>query len=216
LELVTQVFRHRPASGIVPAKVTREEVAGTPEVAMERAQERPPDVIGAAERLLRPHARFRLGAKRTFDLALALVLLVALVPLILLVTVLLLGRGGWLERRERLGRDGRALRLWRFRPLPGGVGRGLERAGVRELPLLLSVIGGGLSFVGPRALAPEEREFGSRRLMAPGLIGPAQLWATDPTTASELDDAYVEEWSLRGDLRLLTSSRRRPPVAVRR
>jgi lipopolysaccharide/colanic/teichoic acid biosynthesis glycosyltransferase len=183
---------------------------------MERAQERPTDVIGAAERLLRPRARVRLGAKRAFDFALALVLLVALLPLILLVAVLLLGRDGWLERRERLGRDGRPLRLWRFRPLPGGVGRALERAGVRELPLLLSVIGGGLSFVGPRALALDERDFGPRRLMVPGLIGPAQRWATDAVTAAELDDAYVQEWSLRGDLRLLTSSRRRPPVAVRR
>jgi len=183
---------------------------------MERAEERPPDVIGTAERLLRPHARVRLGAKRTFDLMLALVLLVALAPLMLLAAVLLLGADEWLERRDRLGRDGRMLRLWRFGPLPGRVGRALGRAGVRELPLLLSVMGGGLSFVGPRALSPDERDFGPRRLMAPGLIGPAQRWATDPTTAAELDDAYVEKWSLRGDLRLLTSLRRRPPVAVRR
>jgi lipopolysaccharide/colanic/teichoic acid biosynthesis glycosyltransferase len=183
---------------------------------MERAQERPPDVIGAAERLLRPRARLRLVAKRTFDLALALLLLVALLPLIVLAAGLLLGRGGWLERRERAGRDGRVLRLSRFRPLPGAVGRALERAGVRELPLLISVIGGGLSFVGPRALPPDERDYGPRRLMAPGLIGPAQRWATDAAMAAEFDDAYVEEWSLRGDLRLLTSLRRRPPVPVRR
>jgi lipopolysaccharide/colanic/teichoic acid biosynthesis glycosyltransferase len=182
---------------------------------MERAQERPPDVIGAAERLLRPRARVRLAAKRAFDLAFALLLLVALLPLIALVAVLLLGREGWLERRVRAGRDGTILRLWRFRPLPGALGRALERAGVRELPLLLSVIGGGLSFVGPRALRPDERDFGPRRLMAPGLIGPAQRWATDARMAAALDDAYVEEWSLRGDLRLLTSFRRRP-VAVRR
>jgi lipopolysaccharide/colanic/teichoic acid biosynthesis glycosyltransferase len=183
---------------------------------MERAQERPPDVIGAAERLLRPRVRFRLAAKRAFDLTLAVTMLVALLPLIVLAAALLLGRGGWLERRERLGRDGRRLHLWRLRPLPGAVGRTLERAGVRELPLLVSVMGGGMSFVGPRALPPEERDFGPRRLMAPGLIGPAQRWATDAATAAELDDAYVEEWSLRGDLRLLTSLRRRPPVAVRR
>jgi lipopolysaccharide/colanic/teichoic acid biosynthesis glycosyltransferase len=183
---------------------------------MERAQERPPDVIGAAERLLRRRARFRLAAKRAFDVALALAMLVALLPLFMLATALLAGRGGWLERRVRLGRDGRSLRLWRFRPLPGRFGRVLERAGVRELPLLLSVIGGGLSFVGPRALLPDERGFGPRRLMTPGLVGPAQRWATDAATAASLDDAYVEEWSLRGDLRLLTSFRRRPPLAVRR
>ena len=52
--------------------------------------------------------------------------------------------------------------------------------------------------------------------MAPGLIGPAQRWATDAETASELDDAYVEGWSLLGDLRLLTCIRCRPPMAARR
>lgn len=183
---------------------------------MERAQERPTDVIGAAERLLRPRARFRLAAKRMFDVVLALAMLVALLPLIVLATALLVGRDGWLEPRVRAGREGRTLRLRRFRPLPGRVGRVLERAGVRDLPLLISVIGGGLSFVGPRALPPDQRDFGPRRLMTPGLIGPAQRWATDATTAAELDDAYVERWSLRGDLRLLTTLGRRPPVAVRR
>jgi lipopolysaccharide/colanic/teichoic acid biosynthesis glycosyltransferase len=39
--------------------------------------------------------------------------------------------------------------------------------------------------------------------MAPGLIGPAQRWATDADSASRLDDDYVARWSLRADLRLL-------------
>jgi lipopolysaccharide/colanic/teichoic acid biosynthesis glycosyltransferase len=92
----------------------------------------------------------------------------------------------------------------------------LERIGVREVPLLLSVLAGRLSFVGPRALPPGTGYGGPRRLMTPGLVGPAQRWATDPDSASELDDEYVEAWSLLGDLRLLTSGRRRRPVAVRR
>ena len=61
---------------------------------MERAQERPRDVIGAAERLLLPRARFRLAAKRTFDFTLALAMLVALLPLLVLALALLAGRGG--------------------------------------------------------------------------------------------------------------------------
>jgi lipopolysaccharide/colanic/teichoic acid biosynthesis glycosyltransferase len=186
---------------------------------MERAQERPPDVATSAQRLDRPRARVRLAAKRGFDLALALAMIVALVPMIALVALLLLaGDGGWVERRVRLGRDGRLVPLWRFRPLPGPLGRALERIGVRELPVLLSVMAGRLSFVGPRALPPGTAAgySGPRRPMAPGLIGPAQRWATDADSASELDDAYVGEWSLRGDLRLLTCVRCRPPVAVRR
>ena len=91
------------------------------------------------------------------DVLLAAVMLVALAPLLVLV-VLLLGFGGaegrWIERTVRLGRDGRPIRLLRFPALPGGLGRALERLGARELPLLLCVLTGRLSFVGPRALPP--------------------------------------------------------------
>jgi lipopolysaccharide/colanic/teichoic acid biosynthesis glycosyltransferase len=161
----------------------------------------------------------RLAVKRGLDFAIAVAMLAALLPVIVLVALLLLGDAeGWVEHRDRLGRDGRALRLWRFRPLPGRLGRGLERIGARELPLLASVIAGRLSFVGPRALplGSGARHTGPRRLMAPGLTGPAQRWAPDAETATALDDAYVEEWSLLGDLRLLACVRRRRPMPVRR
>jgi lipopolysaccharide/colanic/teichoic acid biosynthesis glycosyltransferase len=160
-----------------------------------------------------------LAAKRALDLVLALAMISALTPFVLLAAALLLTDDErWIEHRVRLGRDGRALRLWRFRPLPGRLGRALERIGVRELPLLALVVAGRLSFVGPRALPLESDGgyAGPRQLMTPGLIGPAQRWATGPDSASELDDAYVEAWSLIGDLRLLTYGHRRRPLAVRR
>jgi len=184
---------------------------------MERAQERPPDVLRAAERLRRPHARMRLGLKRALDLVMALAMLAALAPVLVLVTLLLLSSNqGWVEARERVGRDGSRLRLWRFHRPPGALGAALERIGARELPLLFAVAGGGLSFVGPRALPTDEGFEGARRLMAPGLIGPAQRWAANAETAAQLDDAYVEEWSLAGDFKLLFSFSRRRPLPVRR
>ena len=66
--------------------------------------------------------------------------------------------------------------LSRFRELPGAFGRLLARIGARELPLLFAVLRGRLSFVGPRALPPGtgHGHTGPRRLMAPGLTGPAQ------------------------------------------
>jgi lipopolysaccharide/colanic/teichoic acid biosynthesis glycosyltransferase len=185
---------------------------------MERAEERPPDVARAAVRLHRLRARICLAAKRGIDVVVALAMLIALLPLIVLVALLLLAEDeDWLEQRVRLGRDGRLLALWRFRPLPGPVGRALERAGARELPLLLSVVGGGLSLVGPRPLPPGGDGYtGPRRLMAPGLVGPAQRWAMDAATASQLDDAYVEDWSLRRDLKLLACGHRRFALPARR
>jgi lipopolysaccharide/colanic/teichoic acid biosynthesis glycosyltransferase len=148
--------------------------------------------------------------KRAADIVLALVMIVALLPVLIVVLLLLLvaGDGGWVEKRQRLGRNGRTVTLTRFRTLPGGaVGDWLERVGARELPLLFAVLRGKLSFVGPRALAPGTGAgyTGPRRLMAPGLIGPAQLRSRGAADADRLDDAYVEEWSLWSDVRLLAS-----------
>jgi lipopolysaccharide/colanic/teichoic acid biosynthesis glycosyltransferase len=157
------------------------------------------DVERAANRLARPRARAALAVKRLADVVLALAMLVAVIPLVLAVLLLLGFAGeGVIERRTRLGRNGQLLTLIRFRTLPGGaVGRWLERAGARELPLLLTVLRGRMSFVGPRPVAPGSHHTGPRRLLAPGLIGP------DPDCA----DAYVEQWTLRNDARLLAGRR---------
>ncbi len=157
--------------------------------------DRSTDVEQAAARLARPRVRLALACKRLADVVLALAMLVAVLPVIVAVSLLLgLAGDGMIERRTRLGRNGKPLVLTRFRELPGGAfGRWLERAGVRELPLLLTVLRGRLSFVGPRVAPPGTDFTGPRRLMTPGLIGPG----------AEFDDAYVERWSLWNDARLL-------------
>src|SRR5215207_9940892 len=174
---------------------------------MERRVDRSPDVERAAARLSRPHARLALATKRCFDLVLACAMLVALTPLFVAVLLLLAFAGeGWLELRVRLGRHGRPVVLSRFRELPAGaVGRTLERFGARELPLLYAVARGRLSFVGPRVLAPGtgSGHTGPRRLMAPGLMGPAQRGCIGGTE-NELDDAYVEGWTLWNDVLMLS------------
>ena len=176
--------------------------------AMERKEDRSPDVERAAQRLGRPAVRVALLLKRSADMVLALAMLVALLPVWIVVMALLLfaGDATWIEKRKRLGRHGRAVVLTRFRELPGGAfGRALERAGARELPLLVAVLRGKLSFVGPRALAPGTGAgyTGPRRLMAPGLTGPAQHGFSSAEEATRLDDAYVERWTLWVDVRLL-------------
>src|SRR4051812_42476605 len=116
---------------------------------MERKEDRSPDVARAAQRLARPRARVSLTLKRLSDVLLASVMLVALLPVLVVVVVLLALAGDrWFEKRQRLGRNGRTVTLRRFGELPGGsFGRGLERIGARELPLLLAVLSGRLSFV---------------------------------------------------------------------
>jgi lipopolysaccharide/colanic/teichoic acid biosynthesis glycosyltransferase len=175
--------------------------------AMERRLDRSPDVERAATRLARPRARIALVTKRLLDIVLALVMLIAVTPLFAVVLLLLLFAGdAWVEQRVRLGRLGRPVVLTRFADLPRGlVGRFLQRVGARELPLLFAVFRGRLSFVGPRVLPPGTGlgHTGPRRLMAPGLTGPAQLVCCEEASGNALDDVYVERWSLRNDALML-------------
>jgi lipopolysaccharide/colanic/teichoic acid biosynthesis glycosyltransferase len=153
--------------------------------------------------------RCALALKRVADLLLAALLLVATLPLTFAVAALLVASDdGWFEERWRLGRGGRTIALLRFHRPAGAAGRLLEQVGALDLPLLLAVLAGRMSFVGPRALAPDAdvAAAGARLLMTPGLTGPGQR-ADLP--GPELDDGYVEQWSPLADLRLLATAPRR-------
>jgi exopolysaccharide biosynthesis polyprenyl glycosylphosphotransferase len=124
--------------------------------------------------------------KHAFDRGFALVALVALAPVMLLaaIGVALSSQGPVLFRQRRVGRDGRAFDLLKFRTMrvgpdpegfvppegcaPGGVegddrrttfGRFLRESSLDELPQLINVLLGQMSLVGPR---PERPEFVAR------------------------------------------------------
>jgi lipopolysaccharide/colanic/teichoic acid biosynthesis glycosyltransferase len=114
--------------------------------------------------------------KRMVDLVLAVVLTVVLAPLWLAVAlaVWLEDRGPLFYRQERIGRYGRAFRIWKFRtmcanadrigplitaagdPRITAVGRRLRKWKLDEVPQLLNVLAGEMSFVGPR---PEVKRY---------------------------------------------------------
>jgi lipopolysaccharide/colanic/teichoic acid biosynthesis glycosyltransferase len=114
--------------------------------------------------------------KRAFDLVTASVGLLLLWPLLALVAVAVkLGSSGpILFKQERIGRGFRPFMIYKFRsmvpdaPQRGGpitfgddsritrVGRFLRKTKIDELPQLLNVLRGDMSFVGPR---PEVRKY---------------------------------------------------------
>jgi lipopolysaccharide/colanic/teichoic acid biosynthesis glycosyltransferase len=114
--------------------------------------------------------------KRVFDLALASLALLLLSPLLFLVAVMIKfdSRGPFFFRQERIGRGGRPFLIFKFRtmvqdapskggaitfrndPRITGVGKWLRRTKIDELPQLLNIMKGQMSFVGPR---PEVRKY---------------------------------------------------------
>jgi lipopolysaccharide/colanic/teichoic acid biosynthesis glycosyltransferase len=112
--------------------------------------------------------------KRLFDLTFAAILLVLTAPVFIGVAVAIkaTSRGPIFFRQTRMGRDDREFRIWKFRtmyvsaeqyatkpahrrdPRITPVGQFLRQTGVDELPQILNVLRGEMSFVGPRPEMP--------------------------------------------------------------
>jgi len=191
-------------------------------------------------------ADFRSGyrLKRPVEVVLAFAGLVLTFPLCLLVAglVWLEDRGQVFVRQVRVGKHGRQFSLVKFRTMrdPGAadvprqatandgritrVGRFLRATALDEVPQLLNILRGEMSFVGPRALLPKEVEvdprsryhriedvpnYDVRISVRPGLTGLAQVYASRDISRPKkfrYDALYVRRMSLWLDLQLFTVS----------
>jgi exopolysaccharide biosynthesis polyprenyl glycosylphosphotransferase len=110
--------------------------------------------------------------------------------------------------------DGRLFKL-RDDPRVTRVGRVLRRFSLDELPQLFNVLAGEMSLVGPRPPIPlevgryEPRHF-VRLSVVPGLTGPWQVngrnLITDFEEVVRLEREYIDDWSLRLDLRIMAKT----------
>jgi O-antigen biosynthesis protein WbqP len=169
--------------------------------------------------------------KRAFDVICSLLALALLSPLLALISLVVLLDDGRpvIFRQERVGKGNRLFRIRKFRTMRKDtraaasrevrdedcytrVGRFLRKASLDELPQLLNILEGTMSFVGPRPLIPEEDTIRALRTEAgiydlpPGLTGWAQIHGRDTVTDEEkvrLDEEYRQKQSLALDLRIL-------------
>ncbi len=143
------------------------------------------------------------GVKRALDFSLSLLLLVCTLPLMLLTAVVIKidSEGPVFYTQTRSGKDGRPFRMIKFRSMvqnaeSGGaqwakeddprvtrVGTFIRKYRIDELPQVMNVLRGDMSFVGPRPERPEfvhelEQEipyYTLRKFVRPGLTGWAQV-----------------------------------------
>lgn len=168
-------------------------------------------------------------SKRIFDVSLAsLSLGLVSLPLVFVaVLVRLIDGRPVLFRQSRPGLHGRLFTIYKFRTmrmLSEGqdqdmsdaarltqLGRILRRVSADELPELFNVVRGEMSLVGPRPLLPEYLDRyttwqARRHEVKPGITGWAQVHGRNRLTWEqklELDVWYVDNWSLRLDIKIL-------------
>jgi lipopolysaccharide/colanic/teichoic acid biosynthesis glycosyltransferase len=89
-------------------------------------------------------------------------------------------------------------------------GRYIRATSLDELPQLFQVLSGTMSLVGPRPLPPEEDALiaspGLRNEVRPGLTGPWQVagsWRIPLSKMVEMDNAYLTNWSMWLDLKMV-------------
>ena len=177
-------------------------------------------------------------AKRLIDLVFSLLGMVALVILfpILVVLIRLDSKGPIIFKQTRLGRGGNPYTILKFRTMKDNqdmvreamvttthdprvtrIGRFLRKTHLDELPQIVNVLRGEMSFVGPRSERSEfvsifQREipfYRARMLVKPGITGWAQIHQNYAETVEETavkleyDLYYIENASIPMDISIL-------------
>ena len=180
--------------------------------------------------------------KRLFDIVLSAIGLICSSPLWILFGLAIILEDGLpiFYLQERVGRGGMTFKTIKFRsmikdaekgtgpvqavendPRVTEVGRILRATAMDELPQLLNILKGDMSFVGPRALRPKEKEvrgnpdeinienvpgYKERLTVRPGLTGIAQVYLPTDALLSEkfqYDLLYIKKQSFLLDLKLI-------------
>jgi sugar transferase (PEP-CTERM system associated) len=183
-------------------------------------------------------SRLRLGFKRVSEFIVAAIALVVFFPLTVLtaLAIKMESSGPVLFRQERVGQNGKVFTLYKFRSMVEGaeettgpvwaadedervtpLGKFLRQSRLDEIPQLINVVRGDMSFVGPRPERPyfvEELEkqipyYVKRHAVKPGITGWAQVrysYAASVEDAKEklqYDLYYIKNLSILLDIEVI-------------
>lgn len=172
--------------------------------------------------------------KRGMDVAGSLILILLTSPIMLFaaIGVRLSSPGPILFKQERVGRDKKPFRMWKFRsmritgtedtgwstnadPRKTKFGSFIRKYSIDELPQFFNVLKGDMSLIGPRPEVPfhvnhfkeEIPLYLVRQQVRPGITGWAQVNGLRGDTSIEkrvkYDIWYIENWSLWLDIKIL-------------
>jgi len=173
--------------------------------------------------------------KPALDVIFAVIGLVILSPLFMVISVAIKmdSRGPVFFRQERVGKDCKIFTLLKFRSMEvpctkngtsikdidriTGVGKFIRKTSLDELPQLINIVSGKMSFIGPRPLLIEYLKYYNseqikRHIVTTGISGWAQVNGRNFITWEErfmLDIWYSKNISLKLDLQIFLMTIRR-------
>lgn len=195
------------------------------------------DLLRSAELKLYPSISFTASqrryraVKRAADIIFSVLLLLLFSPIFLVValTIKATSRGPVFFRQERMGQFGKTILVYKFRTMYRDapnvatcnlhnpdqyitpVGRFLRVTSLDELPQLLNILRGDMSFIGPRPLILSEKEIHTGRMqrgiyyLRPGLTGLAQINGRDLVSQEQkilFDEEYLRSFCMKMDCKI--------------
>ncbi len=164
--------------------------------------------------------------KRVLDLIMAIILMIIfLIPMVIIAVLIKLdSKGPVLFKQERTGKNGKVFKVYKFRSMAVNndvhdfskqdqhtkVGNVLRKLSLDELPQLINIIKGEMSFIGPRPWIPDYYENMTeyqrhRNDVLPGITGLAQAKGRNNINILEkinYDLEYVKNYSFIQDVKI--------------
>lgn len=186
------------------------------------------------------HSPVRLRLKRALDILVASTLLILTLPLAFFTWLLIrvTSRGPAIYRQARVGLKGKVFTIYKFRSMHVNseqegaqwakendqrstwIGKYLRKFRIDEIPQLVNILRGDMSFIGPRPERPEFTEslaqqipfYELRHLVKPGLTGWAQVMypyganVDDAKNKLEYELFYIKNHSIGLDIKILVKT----------